>query len=161
MRMFAVATVITRSPKPSAALRRLAGPPLPVQNYSAQTFTSPNPNDAPNKITTLTPLKTSQVDPTKVICSDTIDAISDILHKTGSNPNGVNVLFADSHVRFVPIRGNNLNKSYEPFDPNLWGSAGLGASGARPRWMPTELSITPSNPEAVAVSSDRVRPDAG
>jgi prepilin-type N-terminal cleavage/methylation domain-containing protein/prepilin-type processing-associated H-X9-DG protein len=108
----------------------LGGPPLPVQNYSAQTFTSPNPNDAPNKITTLTPLKTSQVDPTKAICSDTIDAISDILHKTGSNPNGVNVLFADSHVRFVPIRGNNLNKSYEPFDPNLWGSAGLGASGA-------------------------------
>src|SRR5208337_1392774 len=30
----------------------LAGPNLPVQNYSSQTFTSPNPKDTPNTITT-------------------------------------------------------------------------------------------------------------
>jgi prepilin-type N-terminal cleavage/methylation domain-containing protein/prepilin-type processing-associated H-X9-DG protein len=104
----------------------LGGPPLPVQNYSSQTFISPNPNDAPNgPWTTLTPIKTTIVDPNKAICSDTVDAISDLLHKSGNNPNGINVLFPDGHVRFEAINGNNKKGSYLPFDPNLWGSSGL------------------------------------
>ena len=96
------------------------GPKLPVQNYSSQTFTSPNPNDSPNTITTLTPMKTTEVDQNKAICSDTIDAWSDILHLTGPNPAGVNAAFPDGHVIFVSIRGNNKKGSYQPFDPNLW-----------------------------------------
>jgi prepilin-type N-terminal cleavage/methylation domain-containing protein len=43
-----------------AASSTLGGPPLPVQIYSSQTFASPNPNDSPNTITTLTPLKLAQ-----------------------------------------------------------------------------------------------------
>ena len=96
------------------------GPNLPVQNYSSQTFNSPNPSDTPNTITTLTPMKTTEADQTKAICSDTISSWGDILHLTGPNPAGVNVAFPDGHVIFVSIRQNNKKGSYLPFDPNLW-----------------------------------------
>jgi prepilin-type N-terminal cleavage/methylation domain-containing protein len=100
----------------------LAGPNLPVRNYSSQTFNSPNPKDTPNTITTLTPMKTTDADQTKAICSDTIDSMTNILHKTGNYPAGLNVTFSDCHVVFVPIKGNNRKGSYQPFDPNLWNS---------------------------------------
>ena len=96
------------------------GPKLPVQNYSSQTFNSPNPSDSPNTITTLTPMKTTDVDQNKAICSDTIDSITNILHRTGPNPAGVNVLFPEGHVNFVSIKANNRKGTYAPFDPNLW-----------------------------------------
>jgi prepilin-type N-terminal cleavage/methylation domain-containing protein len=109
------------------------GPNLPVLNsssYSKQTFISPNPNDPPETaIMAPTPLRTTQVDQNKCICADTIDSMANILHKTGGNPAGVNVAFPDSHVTFVPIRGNNKKGSYEPFDPNLWDPNSGGGQG--------------------------------
>jgi hypothetical protein len=108
-----------------------AGPNLPVQNYSSQTFTSPNSSDAPNTITTLVPLKMSQADPKKCIACDTLDTFADILHKTGSNPAGMNVLFTDTHVNFASVKGHNAKGSYQPFDPNLWISGGVDSDGYR------------------------------
>ena len=97
------------------------GPNLPVQNYSKQTFTSPNPSDPPESaITTLVPLKMSQADPKKCIACDTMDKTINVLHKTGNSPGGVNVLFTDAHVNFASVRGNNRKGSYQWFDPNLW-----------------------------------------
>ena len=105
---------------PSATL---SGPNLPVLNRSSQIFVSPNPNDPPEAaITAPTPLNITQMDQNKAMVSDTIDNWADILHKTGGNPAGVNVLFGDTHVRFESIRGNNTKGSYEPFDANLWNS---------------------------------------
>jgi prepilin-type N-terminal cleavage/methylation domain-containing protein/prepilin-type processing-associated H-X9-DG protein len=105
---------------PSSAL---AGPNLPVLNYSSQTFVSPHPGDpAETALNSPTPLKTTLLDPTKAMASDTIDNWADILHKSGGNPAGVNVLFGDAHVRFESIRGNNKKGSYLPFDANLWNS---------------------------------------
>ena len=80
IRMFAVVTAITCSQKSGPASSEYGGPNLPIQNYSSQTFYSPNSNDSPNTITTLTPMKTTEVDQNKAICSDTIDAWSNILH---------------------------------------------------------------------------------
>ncbi|HTB86113.1 MAG TPA: prepilin-type N-terminal cleavage/methylation domain-containing protein [Candidatus Sulfotelmatobacter sp.] len=99
------------------------GPNLPVQNYSSQTFASPNPNDAPNTITTLIPLKVSQADPTKCIASDTMNETTDLNHKTGNYPAGIDVLFTDAHANWQSIKGNNKKGSYQWFDPNLWSAS--------------------------------------
>jgi hypothetical protein len=115
-----------------AASGTYGGPNLPVQNYSKQTFTSPNSSDPPESaINTLTPLKVSQADPSKCIVCDTLDTFPNILHKTGANPAGMDVLFTDSHVNFVQIKGHNQKGSYQPFDPNLWLSSGVDTDGYR------------------------------
>jgi prepilin-type N-terminal cleavage/methylation domain-containing protein len=103
-----------------AASGTYGGPPLPVQVYTSQTFQPPNKIDGPNTITTLQVEKTSSIDPNKVIASDTLDNWTDLLHKLGKNPNGVNVVFPDDHVNWVNIKGNNKKNSYQPFDPALW-----------------------------------------
>jgi len=108
-----------------AASGTYGGPNLPVQNYSKQTFTSPNVNDAPSTINTLVPLKISAVDQSKSIACDTLDTFANILHKNGGNPAGMDVLFPDGHVNFVSIKGHNQKGSYQPFDPNLWPAAGV------------------------------------
>ena len=107
------------------------GPGLPVQTYSKQTFNSPNPSDSPNTITTLVPLKISQVDPAKCIACDTLDQTVDVLHRTGNNPAGVNVLFTDAHVNFVSVKGHNKRNSFQWFDPNLWPSGAVDADSYR------------------------------
>ena len=108
------------------------GPNLPVQNYSKQTFTSPNPSDpAEAAITTLTPLKTTQADPNKSIVVDTLDNTTDVLHKTGNSPAGVDVLFTDAHVNFVSVKGHSTKGSYQWFDPNLWPSGAVDADSFR------------------------------
>jgi hypothetical protein len=107
----------TLDPNPSATY---SFPNLPVQNYSSQTFTSPNPSDPQNTINTLVPLKTTEVDQNKCIVADTLDNWNNILHKMGSAPKGLNVLFSDAHVNWENIKGNNKKNSYQPFDPNLW-----------------------------------------
>jgi prepilin-type N-terminal cleavage/methylation domain-containing protein/prepilin-type processing-associated H-X9-DG protein len=115
-----------------AASGTYGGPSLPVQNYSKQTFISPNPSDpAESAITTLVPLKVSQTDPAKCIACDTLDTYANILHKTGANPAGMNVLFTDGHVNFVSIKGHSQKGSYQPFDPNLWPAAGVDPDGYR------------------------------
>ncbi len=105
---------------------------LPVQSYSKQTFTSPNPNDpAQAQINTLKPMKSSEADPTKCIASDTLDTYANILHKTGNAPAGMNALFTDAHVNFTAVRGHNQKGSNQPFDPNLWLSTGVDSDGYR------------------------------
>jgi len=110
-----------------AASGEYGGPNLPVQNFSSQTFNSPNSSDAPNTITTLVPLKTSQADPKKCIVCDTIDTTANILHKSGNNPAGVDVLFSDTHVNWEPTRGNEKPASYEWYDPKLWANVDADA----------------------------------
>ena len=114
-----------------AASGTYGGPNLPVQKYSAQTFTSPNGSDAPNTITTLTPLKTTQADPKKSIVVDTMDKRDNVLHKTGKNPAGVEVLFTDAHVNFSSVKGNTTKGSFQWFDPNLWPSGAVDAESFR------------------------------
>ena len=107
------------------------GPNLPVQNYTKQTFVSPNPTDSPNTITTLALLKVTQADPTKSIVVDTLDQRSDILHKTAGKPAGVDVLFTDSHVNFMSVKGNDTKGSYRWYDPNLWPANAVDADSFR------------------------------
>ena len=114
-----------------AASGTYGGPNLPVQNYSKQTFNSPNGSDAPNTITTLTPLKTTQADPKKSIVVDTMDRRSNVLHKNGGNPAGVDVLFTDTHVNFQSVKGNSAKGSFQWFDPNLWPSGAVDAESFR------------------------------
>ena len=110
-----------------AASGTYGGPALPIQNYSKQTFVSPSPGDPATTITTLTPLKISQIDPAKCIATDTLDQFKDILHKNGGSPAGMDIGFPDGHVNFAPVRGNNKKGSYQPYDPNLWDpSSGAG-----------------------------------
>ena len=49
-----------------------------------------------------------------------MDATTDLNHKTGNYPAGVDVLFTDAHVNWQSIKGNNKKGSYEWFDQNLW-----------------------------------------
>ena len=114
-----------------AASGTYGGPNLPVQAYSSQTFTSPNSSDAPNTINTLTPIKSSQADPTKSIVVDTLDQTINVLHKSGNSPAGMNVLFTDAHVNFASVKGNSRKGSYQWFDPNLWPSGAVDADSFR------------------------------
>ena len=114
-----------------AASGTYGGPNLPVQKYSSQTFNSPNASDAPNTITTLVPLKTTQADPKKAIVVDTMDKRSNVLHLTGRNPAGVEVLFTDAHVNFSSVKANSTKGSYQWFDPNLWPSGAVDAESFR------------------------------
>ena len=97
------------------------GPNLPVVTTAKITFVSPVPGDAAQSaITVPAAIKITQVDQSKCIVTDTIGSWSDILHKSGSVPAGMNVLFPDSHVNWVNVGGNNKKLSYQPFDPVLW-----------------------------------------
>jgi prepilin-type N-terminal cleavage/methylation domain-containing protein len=103
------------------------GPNLPAITIAKLTFASPNPNDPPESAVTVpAAMKTTQVDQSKCMVTDTIGAWSDILHKSGGVPAGMNVLFPDSHVNWMNIGGNNQKNSYLPFDPNLWGNQSNG-----------------------------------
>ena len=103
------------------------GPNLPAITTASLIFHSPCPGDAVQPaITVPAAMKMSQVDQSKCIVTDTIGSLSDILHKSGSVPAGMNVLFPDSHVTWVNVGGNNMKNTYQPFDPNLWGNSDNG-----------------------------------
>jgi prepilin-type N-terminal cleavage/methylation domain-containing protein len=98
---------------------------LPVLTYQSVTFVSPHPSDPPETpIDVLVPLKTTQMNTTKSMCTDLLDGSngvpSGLSHQKSGNPYGVDVLFGDGHVLLAPVNGNNIRGSDKPFDPNLW-----------------------------------------
>jgi prepilin-type N-terminal cleavage/methylation domain-containing protein/prepilin-type processing-associated H-X9-DG protein len=97
---------------------------LPVLNYEEVTFTSPNASDAPNTLDVLAPLRTTQINTTKSLCTDLLEGSNGLpnglSHTKSGNPYGVNVLFGDGHVRLITVKANSVPGSDEPFDPNLW-----------------------------------------
>jgi len=100
---------------------KVVGYDLPVLSYKRITFISPNANDpAQSPLSSPVPLKTSQLDPNKSVCVDKMQSITGLGHRSGKSGAGVNVLFGDAHVRFVPVKGNT--DIGEPFLNSLWSS---------------------------------------
>jgi prepilin-type N-terminal cleavage/methylation domain-containing protein len=93
---------------------------LPSLIYTKMTFSSPNPGDpAQSSLTEPVGLKTTEMDPNKSVSADTIQSSQNALnHRNGSSPAGVNVLFGDAHVIFVPVRPNT--KIGQPFYSGYW-----------------------------------------
>jgi type II secretory pathway pseudopilin PulG len=93
-------------------------PELKEQNII---LTSPNPGDPAQYAHPYpVPLKSTDVNPQKSMSGDLLQNFGALSHKTGGAPAGVNVLFDDGHVKWVPVRGNNTKGSHQPFDPKLW-----------------------------------------
>src|SRR5205085_4487187 len=89
--------------------------------YVSITFTSPNPGDpvqAP--LSSPSPLKVAEMDPNKSVCVDKMQSLGGLGHRSGRSGGGVNVLFGDAHVRFVPVKGNT--QVGQPFLNSLWAS---------------------------------------
>jgi prepilin-type N-terminal cleavage/methylation domain-containing protein len=102
-----------------------AGLTLPVLNFQEVTFVSPHPGDPVEaSIPVVAPIKTTQIDITKSMCTDLLDGEngvpSGLSHKKSSKPSGVDVLFGEGHVVFAPVNANNIKGSGKPFDPNFW-----------------------------------------
>jgi type II secretory pathway pseudopilin PulG len=94
---------------------------LPVIDKVGVNITCYPPNASANTLKVCTPpLKTSAVDPTKAMSSDIVQNLTSMNHKTRNSPGGINVLYGDTHAKFVTVRGNNGPN--QPFDPTLWGA---------------------------------------
>jgi prepilin-type N-terminal cleavage/methylation domain-containing protein len=97
--------------------------PILVAMSSKVVLVSPNPGDPVEAAITLpVPMKTTDVDQTKAMSADILQSWTDINHKVSGQPGGVNVIFGDTHLNFVPVRGNNTKGTLQPFDPKIWGS---------------------------------------
>ena len=107
-------------PKKTERLITTFGPVnVPVLEAQAMTLTSPNPGDpAQPSHHYPVPLKTTDIDLNKSACTDTLQSLGGLNHKVAGVPGGVNVLFGDGHVRFVPLRGNN--GTGQPFFSGYW-----------------------------------------
>lgn len=105
---------------------------LPVLTEEKMTFVSPFPADPPEPsmpINEPVPMKTTSIDPTKAASTDYLQTFAQLDHQYGNAPAGVNVLYGDSHVRWVGVKGNNKKGSNLPFDPNLWDPNSGGGQG--------------------------------
>jgi prepilin-type N-terminal cleavage/methylation domain-containing protein/prepilin-type processing-associated H-X9-DG protein len=100
---------------------------LPILTSTRVTFASPNPGDpVQSAINQPVPLKTTALNMNTAMSVDKMQTIASLNHRSGGQPGGVNVLFADSHLNFVVVGGNNHKGSHEPFDPKLWSGSGPG-----------------------------------
>jgi prepilin-type processing-associated H-X9-DG protein len=109
---------------------------LPIISGYKIALVSPNPGDPPQQQNIYpVPLKSTDVDPTKAVACDLLQNWSFLSHKANGQPAGVNVLFGDGHVKWVPVRGNNTRNSQQVFDPKLWDP--LDANGQGPVDDPT------------------------
>ncbi len=70
----------------------------------------------------VTPAKWTELDPKKSVTTDLVNSTSELSHRASGSVVGANILFADGHVRFVTVSGNNKRGSWAPFDPTLWDS---------------------------------------
>jgi prepilin-type N-terminal cleavage/methylation domain-containing protein/prepilin-type processing-associated H-X9-DG protein len=94
---------------------------LPVISSSGVSLTFATPDGTANTVKEYTPpLKMTVTDPNKAVSADELMSFANLSHRYGSSPGGVNVLFADAHVKFVTVKANSRKGSYLPFDPNLW-----------------------------------------
>jgi prepilin-type N-terminal cleavage/methylation domain-containing protein/prepilin-type processing-associated H-X9-DG protein len=105
---------------------------LPVISSSGVSLTFMTPDGTANTVKEYTPpLKMTATDPNKAVSVDELMSFSNLNHRYGRAPGGVNVLFADAHVKYVTVKANNRKGSYLPFDPNLWsdlsGGQGVGS----------------------------------
>ncbi len=100
---------------------------LPVINGSGVKISFTPPSGTVNTVNEYTPpLKLSATDPKKAMSVDEIMKMSTLGHRSGGKPDGVNVLYGDSHVNFTSVRSNNKKGSGLPFDPNLWSDLSNG-----------------------------------
>ena len=100
---------------------KVGGYDLPVLAYKDIVYQSPNANDPPQSpLPSPTPLKVSAMDPNKSICVDKMQSLAGLGHRGCNNSGGagVDVLYGDAHVRYVPVRGNT--DIGEPFLSSLW-----------------------------------------
>jgi prepilin-type N-terminal cleavage/methylation domain-containing protein len=100
--------------------------PVLVAMASKVTLVSPNAGDPVESSVLLpVPMKTTEVDQTKAMSADILQSFTDINHKVSGQPGGVNALFGDTHVNFVPVHGNDTKGSLLPFDPKIWGNGNV------------------------------------
>ena len=109
-------------PQPKA-LQKVATPygmyELPEISTAGVNVSFMSPSGTPNTVKVHTPpLKLSAVDPNKSMSADMMQTIKTLNHKASGKPAGLNVLYGDTHVRFVGVKQNSGNG--QPFDQNLW-----------------------------------------
>jgi prepilin-type N-terminal cleavage/methylation domain-containing protein/prepilin-type processing-associated H-X9-DG protein len=107
---------------------------LPILTQQKVTFVSPNPGDpAQSALEMPASLKSTDVDQSKSVSADVLNGTGapNLSHKVSGQSAGVNVLYADAHVVFVPVKGNNTKGSRQPFDPKLWTDPGDDPTGFR------------------------------